>query len=152
VSPLLPSLLPLWGTCHPATPAQLLVVTPPPSNPQSQTNLPKSTTRKKDVNGNHATPHADANRRTKPLTSPAGARRLCRVPRHPLLLLALPRRSLLLHSTTAEGLGFLGLAHVDTYICSLIDNRDKHRDIRINLCSNTKNVTSNRYWLLPHPS
>jgi hypothetical protein len=46
-SPLLPSLLPLWGTRRPATPARLPVVTPPPSNPQPPTNLPKSTTRKK---------------------------------------------------------------------------------------------------------
>jgi hypothetical protein len=50
---------------------------------------------KRDVGGNRATRHADASRRTKPLTSPAGAPRLPRVPRRPLLLPALTRRSLL---------------------------------------------------------
>jgi hypothetical protein len=46
-SPHLPSLLPLRGTHRRTTPARLPVVTPPPSNPQPPTNLPKSTTRKK---------------------------------------------------------------------------------------------------------
>jgi hypothetical protein len=48
---------------------------------------------KRDAGGNRATRHTDASRRNKALTSPTGAPRLPRVPRCPLLLSALTRRS-----------------------------------------------------------